>query len=110
MMNTILPWLLGGITILASIYTAFRVVTRYLICKGKMQADGENWKKLIEDRVSDTSNGFERFKKWAYQEHQDMNENVERKFAELQKDMTSIKESLSETNGYLKRLAEEKTS
>lgn len=106
LINTLFPWILGAISVIGSIWAGFKI----LICKGKNAANEENRIKFIEDRVSDMIDRFETFKKWADSEHKEMNESVERKFSELQQDIVEIKQAQAETNGYLKRLAEEKTS
>lgn len=104
LVNAVLPWILGVVSIIASIWAGMKV----LICKGRTQANNDNWKKLIEDRVSGISDSIEVFKKWAKGEHEEMNDNVERKFSELTQVIAELKEGQAETNGYLKRLAEEK--
>ncbi|MDE2588087.1 MAG: hypothetical protein KGL95_00250 [Patescibacteria group bacterium] len=104
LVNAVLPWILGIASIIASIWAGMRV----LVCKGKTQANSENRIKLIEDRILEMLDEFDTFKKWAKGEHDEMNENVERKFSELKDEIMQIKASQAETNGYLKRLAEEK--
>lgn len=104
LVNAVLPWILGVASIIASIWAGMKV----LICKGRNQANNDNWKKLIEDRVAEILDEFEVFKKWATGEHEEMNDNVERKFSELTQVIAELKEGQAETNGYLKRLAEEK--
>lgn len=104
LINAILPWILGIASIIASIWAGMKI----LICKGKNIANGDNWKSLIESKIQDISDRFETFKKWADSEHEAMNDNVEKKYSELLQVITELKEGQAETNGYLKRLAEEK--
>lgn len=108
LINTYLPWILGIITVVGAVYASVKVIARYLVCKGKNDADKQNWKTLIDGKIKQLSTDVSDFKEWATGEHAEMNANVEQKFSELQKDITAIKEAQAETNGYLKRLAEEK--
>jgi len=71
-------------------------------------ANGDNWKTLIEDKIQVLSDKFDTSKQWANNEHEEMKANVEKKFAELTQVTNELRETLATTNGYLKRLAEEK--
>ena len=104
LINALLPWILGIASIIASIWAGMKI----LICKGKNMANGDNWKHLIDMKIQDISDKFDTFKKWADSEHDEMNAGVEKKFQELSKVTNELRETLAETNGYLKRLAEEK--
>lgn len=93
LVNAVLPWILGIITVIGSIYGSMKLITRYLICRGKNQANGENRIKHIEDQLVETSKKLEDLEQ-SFKEKEDKANTVH----------TEIKEGIAKINGILETM------
>lgn len=97
LLNAVLPWILGIITVIGSVYGSMKLITKYLICRGKKQANDENRIKHIEDEIIEINKKIKDLESI----EQARLEKDERTHSDIKEEMYNIGKSLERITGLL---------